>query len=125
MYQYQDPPEIQTRAHRSVVFAVLACIVSYWLWLCILPNQVYLPPGAPAPQKPWWAAGWVIVLPFFLTFIILYLGKLHSESSRLLRAAFMTLLSSLIFLGTLCLFLLTVVMVSFTYMTIIQFCDWH
>jgi hypothetical protein len=109
MYHYQDPPEIQSPEQRSVVFAVLACFVSYWL--CIFPYHGYPLPNTHDPINSWWA----YALPAFTAFVILYFGSLQKEWAWPLRVAYLSLVSVMILVGMLAVLIVMLCVLMFSF----------
>jgi len=87
MYQYEDPPEVQTPEHRSVVFASLANLLTFGFifWPCASLVSHYL---------KGWAGIWIEVgIPILVSAVILHLGCLWDAWPRLVRPVCLTVLS--------------------------------
>ena len=91
MNQYQLPPEVQSPAQRTVVFAWLACVVTHFL--CIWPQPFRMPYLDSSPVE--------VVIPVIVAFTILYLGKVHGRWSKPARVVFLSVESVLVYLGML------------------------
>jgi len=111
MYQYEDPPEVQSPEHRSVVFASLASYISFLFILGPCGSLVeHYARGS--------AQGWIdAAFPFVVSFVVLYLGCLQAEWPWPLRVAYLLLVSCLILaciLAYLGFFIMTM-MITFRY----------
>lgn len=87
IYHYQDPPEVQSPEHRSVVFASLANLFTFligasfcqgWIELCIKGRAEF-----------WFD----VAVPILVSVVILYTGCLWTDWPRPVRVVGLLLLS--------------------------------
>jgi len=108
MYQYEDPPEVQSPEQRSVVFASLASYISFLFILGPCGSLV-------EHYARGWAQGWIdAAFPFIVSFVVLYLGCLQAQWPWWLRAGYLSLVSGMIFIWMLTFLLGFIFMLIFT-----------
>ncbi|MDR3458757.1 MAG: hypothetical protein P4N60_15005 [Verrucomicrobiae bacterium] len=119
MYQYEDPPEVQSPEQRSVVFASLACLVTslFSIW----PNE-FPPEYCAKTGSPFWIR---MTIPILVSFVILYRGGLWTTWPKLRRAASLALIAGLIVVGELVFFFCTGITAILALAKICQVRDWN
>ena len=98
MYRYQDPPEIQSPEQRSVVFASLANLLTFFITIGCWQGRPN--PYANAPVGFWMIIA-SVSLPILMSVLILYLGCLWAAWPRVVRLVMLLVLSALMLLAML------------------------
>ena len=119
MYQYEDPPEVQSPEQRSVVFASMANLFTFLTLALLCQNWITL--RLKNLDEFWFA----VVVPTLMSIIILHLGRLWITWPWLARLVGMALLSVMMLVGMVIWLLCAIVTVLFVFSKMWDEIDWQ